>query len=530
MSEPNSSSIFSSCDFRYSHQSQSSTSPVEWPKTMEVLAPIGFAFGALGFILSTISTLNSRSRKFNECKKKLRKHKRALAACQGKMSAWSRVWVENSDYTEETYRYLWSESYDDITSGVRDIVDLAAKIKKSIGDVIPQPVEDDEDLVGWKKLLSRLANQDPGILERLAVALVKDDALTDRVGELKSAVDNITDLSKSELQNHLGSYTTDNPKDFEVDRVVRLREFVQSLTRLVRRLYEDSAASQATRRWALELRLPDNYGNIKDWDNTARVNVDFTFVILHPPAPEEERRLRIGFHRHHVQNPDNLMDWQRIIHGQVIIPDITVNVQQPPTRKSRPFRELFRDGFFDDKLVYQAWKQDRARLTLALSNWVLLLWDTNWTADLCCHGLRFVTSVSGAEFSLHTLTAKEHDQCRHHEWKLKNFGLVLAEIILATPIQLAVVGENPAVVDAEVGLKYEKRAREENRWTRISRLDILDAVGHKSKSPALREAVRFCLDDRSAHASGPFRPSFLLQYIDKVFKPLVFLLISRRIY
>ncbi|KAI3322868.1 hypothetical protein HD806DRAFT_118827 [Xylariaceae sp. AK1471] len=480
---------------------------------MEVVGPIGFAFGALGFLLNTISKIDEKSREFRECERRLRAYKRELVVCHSKMKTWTLVWQDGSIHGEESYRYMWSECYDEIIHGLKDIVDLSAQIKKSIGEVsnlVQQP--DQDGLSVWRGVVSRLAKKGPETVKGIAMALYKNQTLADQVGRLKSTVDNITELSKRELQNRLGDYLTGDPTAADVDKAVRLQKFVQSLTRLASKLYEERAAAQATNQWALELRSPDEYGNVKDWDHTSRVFIDFTFVILRPPASESERRLRVNHYRYQAENSDDPVNWQQIILGQANAPDIANNVPRSPTRKSRPFRELFRDGFFDHKLMYRAWEQDQARLALALSNWALLLWDTNWTANLCCRGLRFVRPVSEGGFSTHTFTVEEHEHCIHHEWKLKNFGLVLAEIILATPIR-------PVIADVEHGPHYEKWAKAENHWIWISRENILKEVCDKSKSASLRDAIKFCLDERSPLATGPFSSNFLQQYIDSVFKP-----------
>lgn len=480
---------------------------------MEVVAPIGFAFGALGFFLTTISKIEEKSREFRECKKRLRAYKRELADCYGKMKSWAMIWQDGSGYNEESYRYMWSESYDEIVHGMEDIAELSSQIEKSIhkaSNVVQKPEQDRLRLLD--KLISELSRKGRQTVKDIAMALYQNQALADRIGRLKSTIDNVTNLSKREFQNRHGVYLTGEATAADIDRAVRLHEFVQSLTTLASKLYEERSAAQTTDQWALELRFPDENGNVKDWDQTSRVFIDFTFVIVRPPASESERKLRVKQQRYRLENSGDQIDWQQIILGQVNAPEIAANVLRTPTRKSHPFRKLFKEGFFDHTLMYRAWEQDQARLTLALSNWALLLWDTNWTANLCCHGLRFVPPVSGSDFSTHTFSVEEHEHCTHHSLKLKNFGLVLAEIILATPIR-------PVATDMEYARQYEKWAKAEEKWIRISREEILKEVNKKSKSASLCDAIKFCLDERSPLATGPFSPNFLQQYIDSVFKP-----------
>lgn len=179
------------------------------------------------------------------------------------------------------------------------------------------------------------------------------------------------------------------------------------------------------------------------------------------------------------------------------------------TRKTFPFRKLFEDGFFEREDVYKAWEPDRARLTLGLVNWTILLWNTPWTTEPCCCGIRFEQVPQSA---IHTFKTGEHKDCSHEAWKLQHLGLVLAELIMASPLR--VVPEPP-------GFKYQQciRHADTTKWENISREGILETVRKRSGSETISNAVKFCLDTRSQLARGDFQPQFMLQFIQRIFNP-----------
>lgn len=169
------------------------------------------------------------------------------------------------------------------------------------------------------------------------------------------------------------------------------------------------------------------------------------------------------------------------------------------------------EEFFGDFIARKAWEPDRARLLLALSNWTFLLWHTEWTTDLCCSGLRLVKPEAGeGTTSTPTFMLGQHMECGHHNWKLVNFSLVLAEVILAVPLRI-----DPAV---EGEIQYVL-ARQRDQWTRVDLADMLGQVKDRAKSESVYMAIRFSLDQSRTLSNGPFEAYFLLVYLEKVFKP-----------
>lgn len=79
---------------------------------------------------------------------------------------------------------------------------------------------------------------------------------------------------------------------------------------------------------------------------------------------------------------------------------------------TEPLRNLFSNGVFNEPRTYHAWEKDRADLVLLLVKWAIVLWECDWTEDICCSGIRCVKNGMGENIamSLHTLGT-----CQCHE-------------------------------------------------------------------------------------------------------------------
>jgi hypothetical protein len=498
----------------------------------EVLGAIGFATGAIGFLLTTLPKLYEKGLEFEECQDRLRSYKLELASCQSKIKDWEMIWQSEGPFDEETYRYLWSENYDNITEGRENVKNLSLQIANSVkGHHAAEETPEDSanpklqaqpnDWHLWRRIASRLRGtpherpkvRDVSVLERIIFTLFKNQTLAERIERLKKTTLNVTGLSDTELQR-LNIKGDNRKRQSAILEAVRLKTFVRSLTEFMDALYEECRNTQQTSAWALELRPPERSKTVKDWDRSELVDIDFTSFLGHPQPPirPREKRFRVAYKVGVGQISAVSENLRRIVLGLPPEPNTVVREQSPPSRKTAPLRHLFQDGFFDTDPVYKAWEGDRARLALGFANWTLLLWNTKWTDDLCCCGLRFVKLTTTDAPSVHTLTAERHDHCNGELWKLQKFGILLAEVILATPLR-GVIDDGRIVYEG-----WNRTEGDGGRWERISRAMILQKLDDKSKSKELVDAVQFCLDNRSDLATEAFQPHFLVEYIESVFK------------
>jgi hypothetical protein len=220
-------------------------------------------------------------------------------------------------------------------------------------------------------------------------------------------------------------------------------------------------------------------------------------------------------------------------------------VQQDHGRRTRPLGELFVENphlFLD-----VAWRPDRVSLILGILKWALLLWDTEWMKHLCSYGLHIEKSstervatkdpitegtivdasheyaptedktlVEDAKMNASTqvfvLNQCSNDNCRNSSLRLRNIGLVLAEMVLAVPLRSR--SESAGTVEAP---SYKQFVN--GHWKNIYPTKIKMDVRMKTKSIPFANAVGFCLTDVSKLGKAPFQAGFMFRYIEKIYKP-----------
>jgi hypothetical protein len=112
--------------------------------------------------------------------------------------------------------------------------------------------------------------------------------------------------------------------------------------------------------------------------------------------------------------------------------------------------------------------------------------------------------------SVHTLTSEQHRNCNGDVCKLHKLGILLAEVILATPLR--------GIMDNDGHLVYEEGEKNSENWFEISREKILEKFDDKSKSVDLVDAVKFCLDYSPTYTTDTLHHQFLVGCIELVFK------------
>jgi len=220
-------------------------------------------------------------------------------------------------------------------------------------------------------------------------------------------------------------------------------------------------------------------------------------------------------------------------------------VQQDHGRRTRPLGELFAEN--PDLFLDVAWRPDRMSLILGVLKWTFLLWDTEWMKYLCSYGLHIEKKSPSREVPSDSITAQTvvdlsqacappaaktsaeatktdtstqvfvlnecpNDNCRNSSLRLRNIGLVLAEMVLAIPLRSR--SESTGTVDSP---SYEQFVN--GHWKNISPTKIKLDVRTKTKSIPFANAVDFCLTEVSKIGTAPFQAGFMFRYIEKIYKP-----------
>ncbi|KAJ6438952.1 litaf-like zinc ribbon domain-containing [Purpureocillium lavendulum] len=228
-------------------------------------------------------------------------------------------------------------------------------------------------------------------------------------------------------------------------------------------------------------------------------------------------------------------DWEHRIaeptanHSQATNPEALDD--QPLVNCTLSFRTLFAKGFFEERVAYNEWQGDQASMLPSLCNCAIILRLSDWTANICCTAIRYMTLSpgphdDGAErLRLHALRihgqansqgqpqqgVQHSDQCNNAGTKLKNLGLAIAEIVCRTPFRRSDAG----------GAMHQKWNALRQTWEQIHEPDLLNLVHGSSKAEAIRRAVDFCLTARDPSPKAGGIGSFYLAFLEQVFAPYV---------
>jgi len=423
---------------------------------------------------------------------------------------------------------------------VRGLVTTVEQDLRSIKNHISRIINEKQGSPEWKYYLS--VHRAPAV-RNLTYALFSDSSLRDEIARLKV---NIGELkAASERRKKKTANATDakltGPDLFQLANLDHFgRKLVPELSLA---LPEDSV-------WSLELCHPDTGGNAANWQGLPLVRLWLSYSV---PAMEQDipARHRVKL-EYSLTNDPNPPCWESLLPG-AIPPDppkntLNTHAQVPGlaynprlienrhgTRKlTVPFSEFFKTHAWHGDKIFLAdlWAHDQAYLVLSLVNWSLLLWTSEWTTTWCSSGLRFVQAAAKVEttgknaffFPSFTRCAfsatatdtgqdqEHHKDCSHSDMKLRNLGVVLAEIICITPLRISTVKL------AEPG-QYEKHV--EGKWEPVDEEAILDLVEEKTaRSKAVRGAIQYCFD--STHTFETTRDKlagFFGEYVKKVFDP-----------
>jgi len=465
-----------------------------------VLPELNFA---LGFLTSGFSSLNSLSHSVVSFDKRVRALQRDIALCNAQLLEWETTWSYDQ-CSDDVRRFLWADLYEDISQARVDVRTDVDNLKLHLDRV--QNKADRAD-PAWRKAIAVHRKQ---VLRQLVYALASESSLTKEIGELKAKIQVLKDLSDQRMNSIRGQkQSAANLGEHEMLRLGNLCKFGIHLFEKLRPL-------AATSEWALEMRPPGRGCNAEIWDTETALRVWFNFVV-NGAQGGDLRRVELEYELATKMIP---VDWEnRVIDpGGNIQPDHNPSVASviPHVQKTRSFRTLFKEKFFERVEVRKKWQSDQAHLLLSLCNWAILLWASDWTTDLCCSGIRFVKIQAPANndpclhyFMIppnHVSLAQQaqqaqppqqnqpqeqqaqNEECYHLGPKLKNIGLTLAEAICAIPFRQSrtIPGHyekwGSVIPDGVPG------------WLPISRSELDSLVYKKSNnSDDACGAVRFCL-------------------------------------
>jgi hypothetical protein len=197
------------------------------------------------------------------------------------------------------------------------------------------------------------------------------------------------------------------------------------------------------------LRTPDAYGNAERWRFVHSIHLDLTLHDHYSSsgADSEVRKGCTTFRvlyspeiEHETQREGITNQIQAYLAGELTGEDakyddddeeVSVGSIGLCERISRPLRMIFWDENMQNSQRAKSWEHDRIRLLHSFVNWMILLFNTDWTEHACCCEIRF-QEMDNREIQF-VLFEDAQRQCQNslaRGRKLLLLGLVLAEVIL----------------------------------------------------------------------------------------------------
>jgi hypothetical protein len=481
----------------------------------EVIGPIGVCFAGLSFILSTGPAAAKARHNLKEREVHVGSVRVRLANCIATFSLWSAHWRDSN-----LEGYIGS-----LHSNVQDVKDLCATIEGEIQGHTSNVTE----LKAWHTTKKRARKgiflrhetrtRVDGFCSAIKYALWKKDILENWISRLEKDIEAIHKLYERDFHSRNAPRSHGAVDLAQVDESARLTDFAQKLTCLAMGLYQECTNLPGTTAWAVGLRTPEAGQDISRWDVPTPIKIELQFSARQEINESDPFRIHVIYQvdNRATHTPENAI---KQVNGLLssssrVDSRATSSIggcdQQRSTTKSSSIGHLLEH--WPRYFRGDSWLVDRAELVYAISEWILLLWDTPWLSRLCCHGLEIVVgNQSKSRYAKHVVFIEADCDCPtpNGRSRLRNLGIVWAQLVLGTPIRPALSGD-----------PREYQVWSEKIWETVFHSDINARVHMETGSQPLQEAISFCLTPGSLPMGERLETGYLYKCIEKIHKPLV---------
>ena len=495
---------------------------------LSALAVLGFTTGVLSFIVSTMTKMDEKAQEIRECKRRLRDFNRKLEDAYLQFRVWHAIWVGNEAFPDSTYVHFWdNEGLESVESRIHEIFELTREIQ----DLLRQPVSEraghtlrHSEMRDWQKLLAHgvaalpsFREQNIGLVRKIGFTLFRNAILLEKTGQLKSHVEGLRDFTQYTFRLAQQSSPNTKVERSELRRISDLKNFFDRISNFGSLLY-NTQQSNSRFEWRLELGPPEAGNTLEEWAEADAMHIDFTLRERVPDVRLNTGRVRLHVAEKRAYTVSDLLIITRRIDEVVLSGerheyhsgyDGYFNLLDKPYRRSRPLRQMITDGLFSGK-NRKAFDMDRADLVYGLGHWMVLLWNTPWSFDLCTCGIRCVYLADArARHTFFPCPNRSHwsPECHPSTLAQNRFellGVALAEIALALPISVMVEPEKTSyIVGEEVA----------------SRKELLGKLRKEFGPNTITKAVGYCFDPYSVNSGDSLRPDHLEQYCQNIILP-----------
>ena len=353
---------------------------------------------------------------------------------------------------------------------------------------------------------------DVTVMKRIVGILYENQQLDRKIGELQKAIDGLHSFSRLCFYEMGHGSLDQNPEKDEIDESLQL----DRLQRVAGELYKSYLPQKAQYQWTLELRFPQEVeaGNAIVKDIAKKGIIYFTVKhrsVRSGPLLAQELTVR---HVEGALTPNIPGDPLEIAMTGILsqspqtaelagIASLEFSQAGTPIFWTKSLRHLLIKSRKNEE-VQKIFSLERARVAYGCALWMILLWKTDWFANLCSCGFRSALYPNRTRLTMlptvneqtqddltrqeyvfrsQSLDNKEHPCPRRytHANKLYLLGILIAELYLSEAIDLD-------IVDGHLGPSNPQQFKSNSDI--VKRLERYDEFG--GKHPVL-DAVEFCL-------------------------------------
>lgn len=274
--------------------------------------------------------------------------------------------------------------------------------------------DSDDERTTWRRYTDGLLTQEqlntkmPRIRDKIRHALYRHTELELSIANVKAAVDDLVTYSNIVYQNTHQS----TPKAQRVHSDLNLKSRLEDWSQFMRKVHQwqHENADGQDGRWQLELQATDQEQLLDQIKDDLAVDISL--------AGSGEKNLvtrgSIQWHPGAVLQEDLVIEWAEVQNGPA------------PTPLAAILKTLA-----SKEASLLATRLERSEAALRLVKWVLALWGTSWTADLCTCTVHY-TSHSDGTFgvSLASMVNADLEIARRRQYGC--LGLALAELLTSS--------------------------------------------------------------------------------------------------
>jgi len=479
--------------------------------------PFGITADILSLLSGSIKKLAEKEAEYWECSERLIWYGYQMSECRGLMRKWTSLWCPlGKPFTEDEYKYLWSEE------GYKEILARVEQIRREDGNIqdklrgngleplknAQQPSPDD-----WKAWVQQCQPHSKHVGSRLnaarkvSFAITGSKILKEKILSIREKVDSLSVYSRMmffEMQDAediglgIGQYVVKLPH--LIKRVKTFSRFMDGI------LEQHSTDSECIRHLILDIPEDEEALSCFHCVSCFHQELDIqTRFVAETSLPDSSLKIEALTFSYESDG-----QWDTDTPAEAEAEMIPAELQRGPM-------------LFSSNSSLAEWKSgemNRARTSIGLVNWTLLLAQTDWVADLSIRRIHYVTYYTSATSEQAKFTCSVLEPVLVHN---KNSGqkpnvlkrpllllaITLAELAMGCSIEVRL--DNNVVKEYMAGFIGLPQSWSEEK--------MLREVVRKSRSSQYRGAIKSCLElDRKMQRRGE-RVEDIELWIEKILAP-----------